>query len=296
MSDQRGQPCLRICCFESRRAEEVRQLIERRGGEAIIAPSMQEVPLEDNRPALDFARRVAAGEIDAVIWMTGVGAQTLLETVRQHGDWQAFTDGLQRAVQIVRGPKPAAVLREFGIRIDHQVPEPNTSREILQIIDGGLVANTDPPRRLESIEGCVIAVQEYGKPSEELYEELRKRGATVVPVAVYRWALPDDLKPLQRAIERIVAGDADVIVFTSAQQVEHVLQVAEQMGLGDQFRQAARRRAIAAIGPTAAAAVREHHFPVDIQPEHPKLGHLINAIFDRAPEILRNKPGIHAQQ
>jgi hypothetical protein len=46
---------LRVVAFESRMAAEVATMIERRGGVAIIAPSMREVPLEDNHAALDFA-------------------------------------------------------------------------------------------------------------------------------------------------------------------------------------------------------------------------------------------------
>ena len=63
---------LRVVAFESRMAAEVATMIERRGGVAIVAPAMREVPLEDNHAALDFAERLLGGEFNAVIFMTGV--------------------------------------------------------------------------------------------------------------------------------------------------------------------------------------------------------------------------------
>ena len=47
---------LKVVSFESRRAKEMAELIRRYGGEPIIAPSMREVPLGENRVALDLGR------------------------------------------------------------------------------------------------------------------------------------------------------------------------------------------------------------------------------------------------
>src|ERR1700730_12025 len=72
---------MRVVAFESRMADETRTLIERLGGEAIIAPSMREVPLEDNQAALAFAKKLLAGEFDVVIFMTGVGVRELFNVI-----------------------------------------------------------------------------------------------------------------------------------------------------------------------------------------------------------------------
>ena len=64
---------LNVAAFESRRAIEIGRLIEKHGGVAHVSPSMQEVPLEKNKPAVDFAYRLITGEIDMVIFLTGVG-------------------------------------------------------------------------------------------------------------------------------------------------------------------------------------------------------------------------------
>src|SRR5258708_20620018 len=68
---------LRVVAFESRMAAEVATMIERRGGVAIVAPSMREVPLEDNHAALDFAERLLASEFAPVIFLTPVVTRAL---------------------------------------------------------------------------------------------------------------------------------------------------------------------------------------------------------------------------
>ena len=54
---------LRVLSLESRRGPEMAKLIASHGGEAISAPSMREIPLENNAEALAFARKLFEGEI-----------------------------------------------------------------------------------------------------------------------------------------------------------------------------------------------------------------------------------------
>ena len=49
-------------------------------------------------------------------------------------------------------------------------------------------------------------------------------------VPVYGWALPEDTGPLRRTIAEIAEGRVGAVVFTSAQQVVHLLEVAAQEG------------------------------------------------------------------
>ena len=64
------------------------------------------------------------------------------------------------------------------------VPEPNTWHELLETMDAS--------ERCPALKGLTVAVQEYGVPNTELLQELKKRGAQVLQVPVYRWALPED--------------------------------------------------------------------------------------------------------
>lgn len=239
---------------------------------------MREVPLAQNAAALEFARRLFAGEIDVVVFLTGVGARALADAVASHYDRGLFFQGLARTTVIARSSKPAAVLREWNVRIDHQVPEPNTWRELLALVDERI-----------PVAGKTIAVQEYGQPNPELYEGLTGRQARVFPVPVYRWELPEDTAPLEAAIRGTIAGQFDVLVFTSAQQFRNVLEVAESAGLRTAWLEAAKRCVIASIGPTASEALAGDGLPPDVEPEHPKMGHLVLATAKTARQLLSSK-------
>ena len=255
---------IRVLSLESRRAEEMRSLIERHGGIPLIAPSMREIPLTENLAVFEFLEQLLAGRIDVLVLMTGVGAKALLDVVETNVPRETFFAALAQPTVVVRGPKPVVVLKEWGVRIDHRAPEPNTWRELLTTL------TTSVP-----LAGKTVAVQEYGKPNEEFYQALRAGGAEVLTVPVYRWDLPADITPLQTAVKKLIGSEFDLLLITSAQQVHHLLLVADQMGLRDQCVAAANRCKIGSIGPTATETLRELGLRVDIEPSHPKMGPLV---------------------
>lgn len=256
---------VRVCSFESRRGSEMKSLIERHGGIATIAPSMRELPLDDNPDAFAFARELLDHKIDIVIFMTGVGATALLAALETRHPRSEIFEALERTTIVVRGPKPTAVLRGWGVRIDHRAPEPNTWRELLATLDASVPVDK---RR--------IAIQEYGQPSTELYHELESRGASILPVPVYCWALPTDIELLKQSVRQTIAGEFDLLMFTSAQQLANVLEVAEQLGLRDAWLEAANQKCrIASIGPTCTAALQAGGLRVDQEPSHPNMGTLV---------------------
>ena len=109
-------------------------------------------------------------------------------------------------------------------------------------------------------------------------EGLERRGAEVTRVPIYRWALPEDIGPLRSALMEIAERRIGAALFTSAQQVEHLLQIAAEDGRENALRAAfGRPIVVGSIGPTTSEALRAHDLPVDIEPEHPKMGHLVAA-------------------
>ena len=163
---------LHIASLESRRADDMARLIQRHGGISHVSPSMREVPIEPNRPAIDFAYRVITGDINTVIIMTGVGFRFLLRAIEKHLDKQRFLDSLSDITTICRGPKPAAAMRDVGVQATHKIGEPNTWREILQAIDSIPIP----------VANQIIGLQEYGVSNASLVAGLEARGATVEPV------------------------------------------------------------------------------------------------------------------
>lgn len=274
---------LRVASFESRRAPEMARLIEKLGGVPSVSPSLREVPLADAHEAVDFANRLLTGQIDVVILLTGVGTRLLLAAVERRVDRQRFLDALADATTVVRGPKPLAVLRELNIEPKLRVPEPNTWREVLRTLDAELpIANQ------------VVALQEYGQPNPSLVAGLEARGAKVVPVRVYEWGLPEDTAPLEENVRAICEGHIDVAMFTSAQQVIHLLQIAERLNLAEELRRGFERLVVASIGPTTSETLRARGLPVDLEPEHAKMGHLVVAAAERAADLLARKRRVAA--
>ena len=87
---------LRVLSLESRRATEVAKLIRTYGGEPLVVPAMREIPLKSNRQALQFAERLMQGEIDLVLFLTGVGLRAMLEIVATKYDRETFLAALRK--------------------------------------------------------------------------------------------------------------------------------------------------------------------------------------------------------
>jgi uroporphyrinogen-III synthase len=54
---------LRVLSLESRRGPEMAKLIASYAGEAVVAPSMREVPLESNTEAVAFGRNLLPADL-----------------------------------------------------------------------------------------------------------------------------------------------------------------------------------------------------------------------------------------
>lgn len=278
-----GLAGLCVLSFESRRAAEMAKLIASHGGQALVAPSMREVPLESNAEALAFVRALLAGGVDAVIFLTGVGTRALARVAETACPAEEFAAALRRVAVVARGPKPAAALRELGVPVTVAAPEPNTWRELVRALDENAARVPLPGRR--------VAVQEYGAPNAELLAALADRGARVTRVPVYQWALPEDTGPLRRAVEAVARGEADVALFTTSLQLEYFLQIAREMGAEEKVHRGLGRAVVGSIGPLTSEELRRQGFAVDFEPAHPRMGYLVQEAAQRAASLLAKRRG-----
>ncbi len=266
---------LRVLSLESRRAEEMATLIRKQGGEGFVAPSMREVPLEKVVEAFAFAESLLRGEFDCVVLLTGVGTRLLWKTLLTRYTAEELTAALGKLTIVVRGPKPSAAIREIGLPPDVHVPEPNTWRELLEVMRG----------RPESR----IALQEYGKSNEDLVNGLRATGKQIFRVPIYAWDLPEDTGPLRQAAARLVAGEFDVVMFTTSMQVVNLFRIAEEEGIAAQVREALQSAVVASIGRTTTETLEDYGIRPDCEPSHPKMGLLVNETGGRAGVLLASK-------
>lgn len=266
---------LRVVSFEARRADELATMLARHGAEVVRAPALREERLAASPEALELARRLEAGEVDLVVLLTGVGTRALAAALGEAGTRPGVL--LARTRIVARGPKPLAALRELGVAGAHPVPEPFTWRQVLEVVDG-----------LGVPQGGLAAVQEYGAPVPALVDGLVHRGLRVLSVPVYRWALPEDPRPLAAAAAALARGAVDVAVFTNAAQVEHLFRAAADP---EALRRGVARAVVASVGPVCSEALEAHGIAPDLEASPPKMGPLVALVAARARDLVAAKRG-----
>lgn len=272
---------LRVLALESRRAVEIARLITNCGGEPLVAPSVREVPLESNQEAVEFVHRLKRGDVDMIIFLTGVGVRALARAVESVCTREQLALLFNQVTVVVRGPKQAAALREMAVRISLSVPEPNTWHDLVSVLD--------QKKDEFPLQGRRVAVQEYGIANPELYASLEKRGARVTPVPVYEWALPEDIEPLHAAVSAIIRGEVHMMLVTSSVQVRHLFQVAAGMASQEALREALARVVIASVGPLTSEELHSCRLRVDMECTHPKMGFLVQEAAEKSAQLIRAK-------
>ncbi|HKP59438.1 MAG TPA: uroporphyrinogen-III synthase [Polyangiales bacterium] len=259
---------LRVVSLESRHAAELARLLERHGCQPISAPSMREIPLSDQHEAFEFGAPLLARELDVLVLLTGVGTRLLIDALATRWPLPDVLAALERVTLVCRGPKPVAVLKQLGLRPSLVAPEPNTWHELLELIDREL-----------PVSGLRLVVQEYGRPSTQLIAALRERGADVKSVSVYGWAMPEDTAPLAAGIQTLADRQADVVLFTSGKQADHLMQFAGSLQRSDRLLSALHEHVLCvSIGPVCSETMRELGLPVDLEPPHPKMGQMVISV------------------
>ncbi|MBV9579992.1 MAG: uroporphyrinogen-III synthase [Chloroflexi bacterium] len=257
------QRCV-VAFLEGRRATELADLIERHNGIPLAAPCLREVHTPDSPELQRSIQRVLDSEPAVVVFLTGVGTATIFEAVEhmhRQADWRQC---LEDATVVVRGPKPSAVLRKLDVRIDLTAPPPNTTAEVLRVLE---------PVDLES---RTVAVQLYGEPNPTLCQSLANRGARVQELAPYVWDRPVDPQPILALLDALDRHEVDALLITSQAQVDNLFAVAADAG-----RQPALQRvAIGAQGPVAEAALERRGLHAAFTPTHGHMDALVLAAVD----------------
>lgn len=255
-----------VALTEARRATELATLVTKLGGQAYSVPAVREVPRKDRHSALAVLERLLGGDVAVVIFMTGVGTRAFLALAAESGRREALLTALARTLVVARGPKPIAALREAGLQ-PAVVPTEPTSEGVLEAL------------RTHDLRGRAVAVQLSGDESRVLLDGLRTRGADVLEIPLYEWALPEDVASLERLVRDLIAGRVDVVAFTSSPQVRHLFLIAQRLGLVDALTTALRERVVTAvIGPVCRAALVDRGITPAVEPDKGTMGALAHAI------------------
>ncbi len=255
-----------VAILETRTGEHLAELIARRGATPMHAPALEEQPDVDPARLAALLGGSDGNPFRMAIFQTGVGTRALFEAAQSLESIPVLMRLLERAVVVVRGPKPTGELNARGVRIDLRAAAPFTTETVL-----------DAVAEVPLNRGRVL-VQRYGEANRRLRAALEERGATVEEISTYRWALPGDTGPLERFIEALSASRVDAVVFTSAAQVRNLYAVAERMNRAAGLAELLNARVIASIGPVCTAALSEHGIRATFEAQPPKLGPLIQGL------------------
>jgi uroporphyrinogen-III synthase len=170
-----------VAILESRMRDHIASLVRKYGGTPFLAPALAEIPAVDPAHIRELIRGWNSTPPDIFIFQMGVGTRALFAATDSLGLTDVLLRLLDSAQVVVRGPKPATVLRSRKARIDRAASDPFTTYEVLAELH-------ETPLR-----GKRVVVQRYGETNRrELQAALESEGAEVIEIATYRWALPDD--------------------------------------------------------------------------------------------------------
>jgi uroporphyrinogen-III synthase len=244
----------RIAVPEMRELEVFSSLLERRGAEVLRCPLVTIYDSPHSASVLAFAVKVAEDGFDDFILITGEGLTRILSCINKYDPalQERFVAGLGKLRTITRGPKPARVLRQLGLKPNVEASSPTTP---------GVIEALKPL----DLKGRRVALQLYGNdPNMQLQTFLRERGADFSTVAPYVYGNAADDATVKSLLERMANGEVDAIAFTSKLQIERLV----NQQPGPLVKRALSNTKIAAVGPIVAEAIRSAGFEVASSPEH----------------------------
>ena len=266
--DSRRMPLdgLRVAITADRRGAELASSLQRLGAQVTWGSTISAVPPEQDSLLEVETRALLAAQPTWLAISTGSGLRAWLQATERfglRGDVEALLVGTPT---VARGSKSHGALRGLGVE-----PAFVSPKETMDDVCSWLGERLQP--------ADVLAVQVHGGEVLGTLDDLRPRVTAVLTVAPYRWVLPDDVGPARRVVERIVAGQVDVLAETSAPSVRNLFVVAAGMGVGTELMRALREDVcIACVGPVTARAFEEVGVGVDVQPVRPRTADLLRSI------------------
>lgn len=243
-----------VALAETRQLEDLAAMLVKEGATPLRVPLVAILDAEDPAPVVAWLRDLVADRFATVVFMTGEGIRRLMTAADAAGIREDVIAAFGRAKTITRGPKPGQALRQLGLTPSIVADAPTTD---------GLISTLSR----QSLAGQTVGVQFHGHDNPPLIEAIERASATPIPVRPYRYAPAADADGVADLIAKMAADAVDLLVITSSPQVDRLFEVATERNLADTLRLGLEKTAIAAVGPIAADALRNHGARVDICPE-----------------------------
>jgi uroporphyrinogen III methyltransferase/synthase len=228
--------------------EELREGLSRLGAQVIECPTIQIAPVEDPGP-IDRAIR----EINSYQWLLFTSANAVVHFMKRV---EASGRQIGEISIAVVGSATAKKLGEWRLTAS-AIPEDYRAEGLLNLFPSNLT-------------GVRILFPRAETARELLPEELRRRGAVVDVLAVYRTIKAEGLPNLKQLLRK---EHVDCVVFTSPSTVRFMAETLE-----DELEPALAGAAIAVIGPVTEQAVETYGLKASIRPVRATAADLIEAI------------------
>lgn len=172
-------------------------------------------------------------------------------------DWVVFTSGQAVRAVVARSESVKTPLRRAGSKMMIATVGPASAEavsvaglpvEYVAKVHNGVALADELGERLR---GRKVLLPRSDRANPDLPAALKKHGALVTEVVAYRTLQPTDVD--KQNLGRIVAGEADAILFFSPSAVHNLV---ELVGV-EQLRELQDRLAITAVGPVTAGALRD---------------------------------------
>lgn len=251
-----------------RRWDEQAELLSRRGISVLHGPTIRTLPLISDPELLAATEQLIADPPDIVVANTAIGMRAWLSEAESHGLGDHLVDALRRATVVARGPKAAGAVHAAGLDISWRA-----GSETLDELRDRLLT--------DGVAGARIAYQRDGGESHAAADELRTAGAQVIEVPVYRWQLPEEVRPAERLVEATIEGRVHAVTFTSGPAVRNLLAIAREKALdGDLLAALAGPVTAVTVGPVSAATARHHGITRTMTPPRARLGPMIRTMCE----------------
>lgn len=232
-------------------------LLEEQGAEVLLFPTIEIVEPQDWSPA-DRAIAQLANYQWAVFTSVNAVDCFMDRLAAHHQDARAFCDMRVAAV----GSKTAERLAERGLVAD-VVPDEHVAEAVAEELIAAGVGK-----------GSQVLLPRAEVAREVLPDALRANGAGVDIVPVYRNVLgsgdPD-------VATRLLAGDVDVVTFTSSSTVTNFVEIMGAAGMRDGWSDFL----VASIGPVTTGTAHRLGLDVAIEPEEYTIEGMVGAIVAR---------------
>jgi len=242
-------------------AGELRGLVEREGGRAILFPVIEIQPPDD----FEACDRAIAGlyMYDGLLFSSPNGVAGFMDRLKHSGTDASSLRG--KRIYAV-GEVTAGQLAGHGVKVT-LMPERFTGADLARAI------------RSEDLKGLAFLFPTGNLTSTALADTVRQLGGSVDTVMVYKTARPAGADT-EGFLREVREGRVDVVTFTSPSTVNNFAALFTE----DEATAVRDRVHVAVIGPTTARAAEAAGFPPDILAERSTAGDLVEAICRVRPK------------